>query len=87
MKLHPSTYAILHFTPWARLRGQRDRFYPLLALLCAVLVMDVIYILRVEAMYRRDALGTHRDEPVARPGVFYGAEVRGVKSGQPQLTF
>lgn len=103
MKLHPSTYAILHFTPWARLRKPRDRFYPLFFIALAVLAVDVGCLLRLESLYREDARSrnslplrqdarqSHRIDREGAPGggggVPYGAEVRGVKNGQPVIQF
>lgn len=97
MKLHPSTHAILHFTPWARLRGPQDRFWPLFWSAVAVLAMLVVFLIRLEAIYREDARSV-KATPLredARGEVLVGspwsaspgAEVRGVKEGQPQLTF
>lgn len=97
MKLHPATYSILHFTPWARLRGPQDRFWPLFWSAVVLLVVIVYFLLRVEAEYREDARsvnappanGDARGEVLVGStwSASPGAEVRGVKSGQPQLTF
>lgn len=92
MKLHPSTYAILHFTPWARLRSHRDRFYPLFFIALAVLAMVIVYVLKVEAMYREDARSRSTppvsvEAPVARFSPEPGAVVVGQRNGQPRLNW
>lgn len=92
MKLHPATYAILHFTPWARLRSHRDRFYPLFFIALAVLAVDVGCLLRLESLYREDARSRSTppvsvEAPVARFSHEPGAVVTGEKSGHPTLQF
>lgn len=79
----PLAFHLSTFTPGTRFRGARDRFKPLFLIALAVLAGDILYLLRLEAMYREDARSI-KTPAVQTP---YGATVKGQRDHQPILEF
>lgn len=76
-QLHPLTHNLLFMNPQARWHA-RDRWKWLFFVALAVLALDIVFLLRLEAEYREDA----KIRAVQTP---YGATVMGERNGHPIL--